>query len=795
MADVTKLATANTVVLTGWTNPTNAYTNNNVYATTLPGKNTTKSSDFGFDAFTTSDIPDGSTINSITGMAAFFVSTNSSVANLGVQLNNNGSLISSKVTNTAEPASETPVFTDGVVGAITLADLRNSNHLKVRVEAIQGSSSTAVTYSLDYVQLTVNYTPPPSLTQAAFRYYADGTESGSSALQNQDTNHTADVSSGDVNLQLRVRLQETAAGAGLSTDDYQLQYERNDDGVYGNVGTAATGTFGTTSGAGVSTGGAADAIVATKYTLTESGFANKLSVYTVTSGNTKVGIYTDNAGAPNTLVVANNAGTAVTGGQFNDISLTPTFLAAGTYWLAFVDSVGNMRGYVAGGTNQAAYNLSQTYASGCPGTFPSPSYQNNNYVSYATYSNIVFGFNSGSLTDGNATTNRLGSGTGSFVAGKISEDGLVDNTQITASNYTELLYSLTIDSDSVEDDDTLDFRILRNGATTGMTYTVTPRITIQDSTVIVTQDTALALTMDATTITQNHVVASQDSLLSLTLDNTTITQNHIIQPQDIALALSMDNTTIEESYNILPQDIALSLAEDATTISQNHVVASNDIALALTEDNTTITQDHVLPVNDIALSLTEDATTINQDYVIAVQDIGLSSSMDTTTISQNHVISVQDILLSLALDSTTLAQNHVLVAQDILLSLSEDATTLNQLHIIATQSILLSTLLDSTSISQVHTLVTSDLLLSLSLDETTIESVVTITIIPDDISLGLALDNITLVIFGDNPGDTYNPNRPPFPPRTHMIIVPFAPNRPAFKITGIGQRPIRPPRS
>ena len=94
----------------------------------------------------------------------------------------------------------------------------------------------------------------------------------------------------------------------------------------------------------------------------------------------------------------------------------------------------------------------------------------------------VLGFNSASLTDGNATTNRLGSGSGSFVAGKISEDGLVDNLQITASNYTELLYSLTIESTAVADNDTLDFRVLRNGTTTGLTYTLTPRITIEEST-------------------------------------------------------------------------------------------------------------------------------------------------------------------------------------------------------------------------------------------------------------------------------------------------------------------------
>lgn len=92
-------------------------------------------------------------------------------------------------------------------------------------------------------------------------------------------------------------------------------------------------------------------------------------------------------------------------------------------------------------------------------------------------SSNVTGFNSANLADGGATTNRLGAGSGSFVAGKISEDGLLDDSQLTASNYTEFLYTLSLVSADVADGDTLDFRVLHN-ATVFDVYTRTPRITI-----------------------------------------------------------------------------------------------------------------------------------------------------------------------------------------------------------------------------------------------------------------------------------------------------------------------------
>jgi hypothetical protein len=95
----------------------------------------------------------------------------------------------------------------------------------------------------------------------------------------------------------------------------------------------------------------------------------------------------------------------------------------------------------------------------------------------------IRGFNSSLLTDANTTTQRLTAGGGSFVAGEISEDGLLDDRQLTANNHTEHLYSLEIVAADVANGDTFDFRVLLNGATTNVTYSVTPRLTISKTAV------------------------------------------------------------------------------------------------------------------------------------------------------------------------------------------------------------------------------------------------------------------------------------------------------------------------
>lgn len=73
----------------------------------------------------------------------------------------------------------------------------------------------------------------------AFRFYEDGTESGSTPIANQDTNINRNV---DVNskVHLRYRVQETGGADGASTDDYQLQVSINGGG-FNNVSPSSTG--------------------------------------------------------------------------------------------------------------------------------------------------------------------------------------------------------------------------------------------------------------------------------------------------------------------------------------------------------------------------------------------------------------------------------------------------------------------------------------------------------------------------------------------------------------------------
>lgn len=88
-----------------------------------------------------------------------------------------------------------------------------------------------------------------------------------------------------------------------------------------------------------------------------------------------------------------------------------------------------------------------------------------------------------SLTDGGVTTNRatngLADGTGTFVAGEQEEaNGVIEDRQLTANNYTEHVWALLLIDADLADGDLLEFRVTLNAGSPGITNSVTPSITI-----------------------------------------------------------------------------------------------------------------------------------------------------------------------------------------------------------------------------------------------------------------------------------------------------------------------------
>lgn len=132
------------------------------YATAAPGKNQEFASVWPF-VFGSTDVPDNASVDSVTVKVQWKVSTTSSVAEIRSSLFADSAQAAalSAVPGVAR-TSEPTVDTDDTYTASTLPDISQlRNGLWVRVQALRGNSNTAVTFSLDYIQVTVAYTVLP----------------------------------------------------------------------------------------------------------------------------------------------------------------------------------------------------------------------------------------------------------------------------------------------------------------------------------------------------------------------------------------------------------------------------------------------------------------------------------------------------------------------------------------------------------------------------------------------------------------------------------------------------------
>ncbi len=308
------------------------------------------------------------------------------------------------------------------------------------------------------------------------------------------------VLNGNSNLGVRFRLQNNA-GDGQLTDDYQVQYSLN-GGLYLSPNSALIDSYpqsNANNGYQMSGTFAYDGLSqsftnVTANTLTEV----VLYMYRFTgnpTGDVTVKIYA-HSGTFGTSSVATGAALAtsdpvpaqdLSSGSAAAVNFIFTganqiSLAASTnYVLAVEYTGGSSTNTIVATVDTTSPTHGGNHAQRAFGSGVWTAISGTDMIFYIAGSNNapVLPYASSSLTDGGATTSRLGTGTGSFVAGKVSETGVVSNLQLTANNYTELLYSLTLVASKLAYNDILDFRAVRSGASGATTYAGIPRMIVQ----------------------------------------------------------------------------------------------------------------------------------------------------------------------------------------------------------------------------------------------------------------------------------------------------------------------------
>lgn len=200
MPVVTKYATAvqaaGGVFNGSWTGAVSTVqSDNSVYATAAPGKNQEYASVFEVP-FSTAEVPAGAIINSALVEIQVKCSTTSSIGIVTSSLfaDSGQATAIGAVPGVQTPATEpTADTTFSFTRNPTEAQIRD---LWVRVQGTRGNSNTALTWSLDFVRVTVNYTDPPTPVTGTGGVSFGISASGSGSVQLPSATGTGSVAFG-----------------------------------------------------------------------------------------------------------------------------------------------------------------------------------------------------------------------------------------------------------------------------------------------------------------------------------------------------------------------------------------------------------------------------------------------------------------------------------------------------------------------------------------------------------------------------------------------------------------------
>lgn len=324
----------------------------------------------------------------------------------------------------------------------------------------------------------------PTLTQARYRFYQDnsGSEATNTPFAAENDPLDVNVAADDTEMLLRIGLQETGGISGDSTDDYQLQYAVN-GGSFADL--PLSGTTVKFSATGVANGAATTnrltagtgSFVAGEHSsdgvvddvqITANNYTELLYSIGFHTGVTHGDVYTFRVVRNSGIVLDTYSQTPqVTVWEWPEITIGTAFRfyeagsESGSSTIAGVGQTTNFTRTITANDNlQFRTRIQNNQAVAGLST---DDYQLKYSLNGGAYTNIgsgpVLGDSSSVTTDGGATTNRLTGGSGSFHAGVVSEDGLADNFQLQASNFTELLFPITLVYSALANGDTITFRV------------------------------------------------------------------------------------------------------------------------------------------------------------------------------------------------------------------------------------------------------------------------------------------------------------------------------------------------
>lgn len=255
----------------------------------------------------------------------------------------------------------------------------------------------------------------------------------------------------------------------------------------------------------------------------------------------------------------------------------------------------------------------------------------------------------GTITDGGATTQRIGAGT--FVAGRVYEaanDAAVLYTE-GGNDESEGLFGLTIDGAQVANNDTIELQLVQGDGTAFDIYTNTATLTVVKA---AGTDAILANDVESLTETETVLLAQVQPLLSVSVESIT----NVSQPALVEVV---------PPNELLANDIESLVDISATTVSQIHSILANDLNSNTNTQIATLIQVHSITANSIESSAEQTLPTLSESNSLLADDINATSEVTIASVSQSHVLTSVSLIPTSEATVAVIGQVQILNANDL----------------------------------------------------------------------------------------------------------------------------------
>lgn len=225
-----------------------------------------------------------------------------------------------------------------------------------------------------------------------------------------------------------------------------------------------------------------------------------------------------------------------------------------------------------------------------------------------------------SLTDGSATTNRatngITDGTGSFVASQQEEgDGQITNFQLTASNFTEAVWAVTLVSAGLTNGNVIQFRVSLNGGSPGVTNSVTPQITVSKTVAATLNAEPATFTITASAVTNVRAQSFNAAAASFTLTgaDTTNTVDRPVNAAAGSFSLSGADIGFVQTLSLNAAAGTFTLTGADANIGRDKFLTAEPASFTLTGADTTNVAAYNLNAGPASISLSGADTTNTVD--------------------------------------------------------------------------------------------------------------------------------------------------------------------------------------